>query len=365
VRQLWEDHVQLDKLSPTSKWQNRSLWFQWVVLLEVLLLALAGPNFSTMPEMVAAGAVQVQFLYDVSPSMGAEDYRSFLPAPPGGTIPDAAYAWGTRLDAAKYYMNDLLPQLENNEAGIITIEGVGYNLWDVTRDLTPTGAFHHMLDKFVKPGAAPGAGADYTSGIQAALDEFDLVSQSEKAIGDNAEKVKFIVFFSDGGFTGDAAALDKELDLLKKNNVRLLIVAMGGSNAVNVPKYDETTHRRNGEFYAGTTALDDGILKHMRDAVPGSELIYAPPGTAHIHYSFPQKAGGLYAKATQSNLRPWLLALALLLFASITVGGGGLPRWRLINPVQHLADIWRAVRRFRFLSTRPQAQSIEKDNDHV
>ncbi|MGH9550172.1 MAG: hypothetical protein ACRD3W_12395, partial [Terriglobales bacterium] len=182
VRELWGDRLLLDAFSPRTKTQSLSLWAHWLVFSLIMAAALAGPNVDSAPDMVPAGAVQVEFVYDVSPSQAAEDYRSFLPAPRGSLLaPSRDFQWGTRLDAAKFYTReDLLPQIANNQAGLTTIEGAGYNMWDITTDLAPNGAFQHMLDKFVQVGAAPGGGCDYTSGLQAALDEFQLMQAVAK-----------------------------------------------------------------------------------------------------------------------------------------------------------------------------------------
>lgn len=325
VRRLWGDQVMLDQFTPRDKRQSYSLWAQWIALVAVLLLACAGPNISQTPQMVPAGAVQVVFMYDTSPSMGAEDNKSYMKAPPGV---DSSAQWGTRLDLAKQLTRQLLPQLGNNEAGLITVMGAGFNMWDITRDLSSRGAFNHMLDKFVKLGAAPGAGADYANGLLSALAEFEVISEHQKKHGDTAEKVKFIVFFTDGGFTGDPKALDEALDKVKQANVRLLVVGIGGNAPITVPKYNDQG-RRSGEFYAGDTKLETKWLFRMKDRA-GADLILVNPGTTSIEYSFPQKAGGLYARPSQSNVTPWLLLAALVLFVSITTGGGGRPRLQMI-----------------------------------
>lgn len=339
ARELWGDHVFLKQFSPRNDRESLSLWAQWLSFVAVLVFALAGPHLSTAPDMVPAGSVQVEFVYDVSPSMGAEDYRAFLPAPEGGTIPDPAFQWGTRLDAAKHYTDQLLPQLQGNEAGLVTVMGTGFNMWDITSDLSPRGAFNVMKRKFVQILAAPGGGSDYAAGIKAALDEFDLIGRVQTRLGDATNKVKFIVLFTDGGFTGKQEELDAALAEVKRRGVRLLIVALGGERAITVPKYDSTTKRRSGQYFEGTTRLELSVLKRMRDAVPGSQLIVAPPGTARIDYSFPQAAGGLHAKAAQSNLRPWLLLVAAFLFASLTAGGGGLPRWKYLVPKIRVSNL--------------------------
>lgn len=353
ARKLWGDYVFLKQFSPRNSAQGFSLWVQWVSLILVLVFALAGPHISQAPDMVPAGAVQVEFVYDVSPSMAAEDYRPYLPAPEGGRKPDNAYQWGTRLDAAKYFTTQLLTQVAGNEAGLVTMMGSGYNMWDITTDLSPHGAFNVMLQKFVQVFSAPGGGANFTSGFQTALDEFDLTSAIEKRLGDTTDKVKFIVLFTDGGFTGDKAELNKVLAELNKRHVRLLIVALGGTTAVSVPKYDDSTKRRTPNYYDGTTAVDLSFLKEMQKSVPGSDLIAAPPGTDRIDYSFPQKAGGLHATAQQSNLRVWLLLAAFLLFASITTGGGGLPRWKFLKSEIRLATIKTAIASLKSKSVKP------------
>lgn len=339
ARQLWGEHVFLSQFSPRNKLQTFSLWGQWVAFAFILVVALAGPQLTSAPDMVPAGSTEVEFIYDVSPSMAAEDYRAYLPAPEGQAMPDKAFQFGTRLDAAKMYTTQLLAQLKDNAAGLTTLMGEGFNMWDITTDLSPKGAFNVMRQKFVQIKAAPGGGSDYTAGFKAALAEFDLMAEVHKRLGHSTDKQRFIVLFTDGGFTGDQAELNKMLAEIAKRRIHLLIVALGGSSPVTVPKYDETTRRRTGEYYEGTTMLEPVLLEKMKLAVPGSEVIYARPGTASIAYSFPQHAGGMHALPAHSNLRVWLLMAAVALLFSITTGGGGWPRWKLLLPNLRVSDL--------------------------
>jgi hypothetical protein len=275
--------------------------------------------------------------------MAAEDYRAFLPAPDGQAMPDKSFQFGTRLDAAKYYTTQLLAQLKDNAAGLTTLMGEGFNMWDITTDLSPKGAFNVMRQKFVQIKSAPGGGSDYTAGFKTAIAEFDLMTEVHKRLGQSTDKVHFIVLFTDGGFTGDQGELNTMLAELKKRQIRLLIVALGGNTPITVPKYDDTTRRRNGEFYDGTTKLEPQVLVAMQAAVPGSQLIYAPPGTSEISYSFPQAAGGLHALPAHSNLRSWLLMGDVLLLIWITIGGGGLPRWKYVVPKIRVSTLKDAI----------------------
>ncbi len=348
TRDLWGERITLNVFSPKTRAQSISLWAQWAVFLMSLTAAFCGPNLSTNPETAEAGAVEFQNVFVVSNSMASEtDTRPFYGALTGKTDPGKAYQWGTRLDTAKaFFIQDLLPQLKNNKAGIVTAEGAGYNMWDITSDLGENGAFMHMLP-YVQPGAASGAGCNITSGLQTALAEFDLIDELEKKAGDTAEKVHFIALWTDGGFTGDENELNKVLDEMVKRKVRLLIVDVAGNIPVTVPKYDLNSHKRNGEYFkaanptcgvAGTDGLTKSLpqlLQRMEARMKGlGKLILAPPGTKHITYSIPEKAGGLYARPTHSNLKPILLLIAMTAFFSLTTGGGGLPKLRYLVPKQ-------------------------------
>lgn len=358
MRKYWGEAPLLDAFSPRNREQSVRLWLQWVAFVLGLIFCLAGPNVSQAPEMVQSGAVQAEFIFDASRSMGAEDYRPYLPVADGVRTPDNSFQWGTRVDAAKYYLRkDLLPQLSGNEAGLITVMGAGYNMWDITRDLGANGAFQHVLDKFVQVGSAPGGGFDLTSGLKAALDEFDLIADLQSKAGDRSPKIRFITLFTDGGFSGDQAELDKVLNQLNEKKVRLLIVALGGTTPMTVSKFDERTHRRTKEFYAGTTRVDTKILEHIKSRVVNSTLIKAPPGTKALDYSFPQAAGGLYAHPNRANLKPWFLLLDCLLLVSITIGGGGRPRVRYIVPLtrESLSNVVSSVK------NRLSRQAHEKD----
>jgi len=324
TRSYFGELALLGPLSPKTVKQTRSLWAQWIAFFVILVTAAAGPSGNDTPSLARAGALQVMMVYDVSNSCGAEDYRAYVPPAPGQEVPGSMYAWGTRCDMARLITErDLLPMLKDNEVGLVTVAGVGYNMWDLTRD--HGGALKYELQNFLKPGAAPGGGADYTSGLRTALKGFD-------SMGKDDSKERFIVLFADGGFTGDPAELDKVLAELNKRKIHLLIVGLGGLTPISVPTYDSTTKQRNGA-YEGTTAYEKAILEHMRDVVQGSVLIHAAPGSGSVKYNFPAKAGGLYAVPKQSNLYPWLLLVDMLLLVSITFGGGGLPRRDLVVPL--------------------------------
>lgn len=323
ARKFYGELALLDLFTPRNERATKSLWAQWVALALLILAAAAGPNASDTPTMAEAGSLQVQFVFDVSNSTDAEDYRAHMPVPQGQVAPSPMYQWGTRIDMAKLIAErDFLPQLRHNEVGLITVSGAGYNMWDLTTD--HEGALKYILKRFVKARAAPGGGADFTSGLKAAIDSFKIAGGKGKE--------RFIVFFTDGGFTGDRAELDKVLEQLNKEKIHLLIVGLGGSSPVTVPKYDPTTKQRNGA-YEGTTAYEAEIPQFMQSKVEGATLLLAPPGTEKLSFDFPAKSGGHYAVPKQANLYPWFLAAAFLLLLNITFGGGGFPKWKLAAQV--------------------------------
>jgi hypothetical protein len=348
TRGYWGDRLVLEQFSPRSRGQSISLWTQWVLFVAMLSIACFSPNITTKPQMVEAGAVEWQNVFDVSPSQAAEDTRPFYGALSGESDPGSIFQWGTRLETNKAFFKKFLwPQLQENKAGSITVEGSGYNMWDITSDLSPGGALLHM-DRFIQVGAAGGAGCDYTSGIQTALNEFELIAELEKKAGDTAEKVRFIALWTDGGFTGNEEELNKVLDVLIKEKIRLLIVDTAGNAPVTVPKYDVRTHKRNHESYDGMTKSQPQLLQRMANRMHSlGTLILAPPGTKEIKYNIPQQAGGRYARPTHSNLKPYLLAIAVVLFFSLTTGGGGLPRLRFFLPTVRGSTLSTAFHAFK------------------
>jgi hypothetical protein len=133
---------------------------------------------------------------------------------------------------------------------------------------------------------------------------------------------------------------------LAKRQVHLLIIGMGEPSIVDVPKYDVTTHQLSGTF-EGQTQYQPNTLLAMQKAVPGADFIYAPPGTEHINYNLPAKAGGLFAVPHQSNLDAWFVIGALLLLVNLALTGGRLPRWH------HVVLSFEPLRLFyRFLKSR-------------
>ena len=276
--------------------------------------------------------MKVIFLAQTNNEMADESDRKYAPGPDPGPM----YQYGTLLDmAVRFVRNDFLPQLaDGNETGIVTVEGKGSTLWNLTTDNeNPTGAFQVMLRDFMRVGAASGSGSNYVSGFDTALKEFKVDDELDKVQGDKSERIRFIVAFLNGSFLCDENKQCDQKELMKtmaslvEEKVHLLIIGLGVLDPVNVPVYDPTTNQRKGSFESQARYQPE-ILQEMQKAVPGSDLIWAPPGTKHIQYSFPKKSSGLYAKPTQSNLAPWLLMLAMLLLVNITIGGGGRANWR-------------------------------------
>ena len=341
-----ESMIHLDRYSPRNNKQVVSVWVDWTVAIVFFVVALAMPNGTFAPDLVRKGAVYVEFVIQVNNAMGDESDRKYHPEGDPGVM----YQWGTRLDMVKrFIVQDMLPQLKGNKTGLTTVEGKGFNLWDLDQDNEdPTGGFRVMLDSFAKIGSAPDAGANYASGFQTALDEFDLIKSQDKKEGDTGSKEYFIVLFADGNFRGDKDQLSKVLAELAKRKIHLLIVGMGEAQNVSVPKYDPTTHQRSG-VYEGETSFKPDMLQSMQKAVPGAEFIYAPPGTEHIKYSFPSKSAGLYAVPHDSNLYGWFVLVGLLAIVKVTVFGGRWPKWRFI--VHAFEPLWQLR---RYISNKRQ-----------
>jgi hypothetical protein len=365
-RNYWGADLELNDFSPRNLGQYIRLWVIMGSVPVILIVSLGGPNLSSAPVTVPAGSTQVMFIHDTSNSESAMDGRPYYSAITGLPDPGANRAWGTRLQYGKWYFTeDLLSQLADNQAGLIACGGVGETMAPLTRDLGEHGAFRRVLERYLQVGGAPYGGADYADCLQKALKEFARIKAKMAESGDTSEKERFIVFASDGGdlerdTPEKEKALNDALDEVRKEQIHLLFLLVGGAKPMSVPKYDPELHTSTGEAYPGTTltqpvyvqsatgmpaqlatpgypakgkvvAGPQAVLRILQ-RMPEAELIYAPPGTAHIYYSLPERLGGLTSEARQSNLRPWLLAIDVALIFIATVGGGGRPRLRFFVP---------------------------------
>ncbi len=283
----------------------------WLVAVTLIVTATAGPYLPDAPQRVSAGSIQAIAVFDVGKSMAAEDYRNSLPK-------DWKYrffeAHGTRLDEAKYVVaSDIMPAIDNNELGLVTYEGSGFPLADLSSDFSYES---YVLDNWVTLGNAPSGDDNPAAGLQVAIDEF-------KRYG-NPGTDKVIVFFSDGDNSSDPAAMAHVEQEIVAMHIRMVVIGLGGA-PVPVPVYDQ-----NGQFSGyytdskGTTPLtgiEEGNLQALA-AATGGQYVHLNP--AHLPaINWPSKLSPTKVQVGRRLMYAYPLSLAVLVMILVSLKGAG------------------------------------------
>jgi hypothetical protein len=204
----------------------------WCIVAFGLLFTWAGPGVPDSPTQVAAGTLQVVAVVDESPSMSAEDNRPLMPAV-NGTPPQLVLGpYGRRIDVVNMaIVNQVLPAIGGNEFGLAPFGGAGKDLIELTDDFTNVG--YYFSEGWVDVGQSPGDGSDYDKGLAMALTIFAHEPQPGKQ--------KVIILFTDGEFDGKRESLNATVEKIKAQNIKVIVVAVGGEDLLKVPVYDPQT----------------------------------------------------------------------------------------------------------------------------
>lgn len=283
----------------------------WTFVAVLLLVAAAGPTMPESPDQVKAGTMQVIVVMDVSKSSAAEDYRGKMPgSPAGSTVAEGPS--GSRIDMIKYQIQQLMTAISGNELGIVTYQGEGFAQSDLASDFT---ALRFVVKSFVKVGSAPGGGSDFARGMRTALDAFKRDF--------NPNKQRVIVLFSDGGFTGNAEEYAAVLAEMKKENIKLVIVGVGGTVPVPIPQYDANkgfTGYLQQKGAVVTTTVEEGPLKDLA-AATDSEYHYIEVGQTSLDIRWSNTLGGTKTEPRVAHIYSYFLGLALLLLTVLSLTG--------------------------------------------
>jgi Ca-activated chloride channel family protein len=269
-----EEHLVNRFTEPLWMLGQTTVLASWLVAIGLLFTAIAGPVLPDSPVRVKSGSLQVVILSDVSRSMAAEDYRDYMPSKNGVPAANVPGPYGTRLDMMKKVVGEeIMPAILGNEMGIATYMGNGWDACDLNDDFSYVRA---TLNSVVKIGNAPGGGSDYSEGLKEALILFKQTPAPDKQ--------KIIVWFTDGGFTGNQVELAKVLEQVRLADIRVIIIGLGSENQVPIPVYDDSTGQQTGFIQKDgktvTTAIDEGSINNLTTAlnaeyhrlIPGTEL---------------------------------------------------------------------------------------------
>jgi hypothetical protein len=208
--------------------------------------------------------------------------------------------------------NELMPALSGNQLGIVTFMGNGWDLVDLTDDYT---YIRDSMKVSMKIGNAPGGGSDYAEGLKEALILFDQTPDKNKQ--------KVVVLFSDGGFTGEEKNLQETIQKLQEQNVRIIILGIGGDEPQPIPIYDDSSGQQVGNVQKDgktvTTNIDDAALNTLSGKM-NAEYIRIVPGK-HLDIKWASKLAGAHTEAHETEVYEYPLALGMLLVFGLFLRG--------------------------------------------
>lgn len=305
--------------TPSAK-RELAVGLAWVLAIALLVVAAAGPIMPQAPDTVPTGSLRVVVVSDVSKSMAAEDFRSVMPPQNGVPAAEVPGPYGTRMEIVKRVIEDqIMPAIVGNQLGISTYCGNGFDQADLTDDFA---SLRWVIDNWMNVGNAPGGGSDYAEGLSMALQIFDNAKES------NVQKV--IVIFSDGGFTGDQAALSKVLEQIKARGIRVVIVGVGSDTPIPIPVYNPETGQMTGYIQDDkkvtvTTGIEEGNLEKLKEATDGTYVRLDPRQSLNVQWA--SKLTGSKAQTHEKHMFQYPLGLALILLFGLFLRGALLQRF--------------------------------------
>jgi len=172
-----------------------------------IIIACMRPQYGDHYQTVEREGRQVFFIMDTSLSMLAEDGAK------------------TRLDLARYHVQQLVPKLTNDFISIIPYASTAYTYLPLTSDLGAVDLF--LDDMFV--GMIGSSGSNIMNALSVAKDAIQSNNMTSSAT---------LIIFSDGEFS---PTLDQEkMDVLFKGiNITSIVVGVGSLQGEPIPRRDE------------------------------------------------------------------------------------------------------------------------------
>jgi len=187
-----------------------------------IILALVGFEVGTKYEQVKISGVDIVIALDVSASMNAEDIKP------------------SRLEKAKHEISTFLDQLGGDRVALVIFAGQAFIQCPMTTDYSAVQMF---LDA-VTTRTTTSAGTDFSEAI-------DVIAKAytKNNSGNASPAGKAAVIFSDGeDHNPDSPGM---IENLKKQNIKVFAVGIGGVNAAPIPIYDENGNLKDFKKAAG------------------------------------------------------------------------------------------------------------------
>jgi len=199
-----------------------------------LVLCLLGPRWGFRWEEIKRRGVDIVIALDTSDSMLSRDVKP------------------SRLERAKREIYDLINMLRGDRIGLVVFSGGAFLQCPLTLD---HGACLMFLD-YIDTTVVPQKGTNITGAIQKAVDAFDDMERSSKAI----------ILISDGGnLVGDPLSAAREA---KRKGIKIYAIGIGREDEeVPIPLREGGLKFNKGKMV--TTRLEDRALKDIALATDG------------------------------------------------------------------------------------------------
>ena len=206
-------------------------------------VGLAGPRGGRAMVKAETQALSVVLAMDISRSMLAEDTRP------------------SRLERAAREARRLVQDLGQDRLGLIAFAGRSYILSPLTLD---GGAINLFLDALSPELASQGG-----TGLASALSQGAELLNASREAGD-----RVLVVFSDGETHDSLPEVLAQARALKEDQIRLVLVAEGGTKPVPIPLRDSagtlTEYKADGAGNTIETRRRDDVLQAVADAGEGA-----------------------------------------------------------------------------------------------
>lgn len=261
----------------------------WCAAAALIVLALARPQWGTMPDEVSVRTRDLVMVLDVSDSMRCPDVQP------------------NRLGLSLEIIRRALPGLGGNRIGVVVFAGEAYSLIPLTNDLEAVASF---LDG-VRPGMVGKPGSNLEGAVGAAVRL--LLSEGEGRV---------VVLFSDGeNLQGN---VDTAASVLQEAGAGLVGVVVGTERGGPIPILDASGamhYKKTKEGRPVVTRAETATFEKMADEVGGEVLV---ADGAQTEKRLIAAVEGLRTREVQIEQKPrrverfpvFLIAAALLLIGS-------------------------------------------------
>jgi Ca-activated chloride channel homolog len=285
------------ELGGRARRENRLTWLAVAFAAAAATVALAGPRWGHQVVESTIPALDMVVAVDLSRSMLAEDVKP------------------SRLGRAQSQIRRLLHDLAGDRVGLIAFAGRSFILAPLTADAS---ALHLLVDA-LHPDQLSAGGTELATALRQGR---ELLLASDRV----ADRV--LVVFTDGESHDSLETVVTEAERLRRDGVRLVLVAEGTSEPVPIPLRDESgrllSYQMDGDGAEVRTARRDDVLTAAADAGQGVLVAAALEDQSGAVRDLVQgfKRAPVRAATTRHELpRAWvpiLAGLAVLLLHAFT-----------------------------------------------